>query len=132
MNDNTDLLSNLNENINYDLKTSVPMLFKNEEWPNPYVNVHIDSKFYDYDSFIDKFSNFQHPVFMSINVQSLMSKHENFKNLVLNLIQSHVPIYVIAVQEVWDLQCTDTIQIPGFSFVHQRRRAGRGGGVGFY
>jgi hypothetical protein len=69
---------------------------------------------------------------MSINIQSLMSKHENLKNYVLDLVQNHVPIYVIALQEIWNLQCTDIVSIPGFRFIYQPRRVGRGGGVGFY
>jgi hypothetical protein len=132
MNDNANLLTNLNNNNLYDLRHTVPMLFENDKWPNPYLHVNIDSKFYDCDMLKNSFTNYQHPIFMSINIQSLMSKHENLKNYVLDLVQNNVPIYVIALQEIWNLQCTDLVSIPGFRFVYQPRRVGRGGGVGFY
>jgi hypothetical protein len=61
-----------------------------------------------------------------------MSKHENLKNFILELLNKNVPIYVIAVQEIWSIQSVELVQIPGFRFVYKSRNDGRGGGVGFY
>jgi Reverse transcriptase (RNA-dependent DNA polymerase) len=43
-----------------------------------------------------------------------------------------VPIYIIAVQEIWSIQYAELVDIPGFRFIFKTRSQGRGGGVGFY
>jgi hypothetical protein len=112
--------------------TNVPLLFENDDWPNPYTSVNINSSFYDTDTLIQKFSNYLHPLFISINVQSLMSKHEKLKEFALNLISRNVPLYVIAVQEIWSIHVKELVDIPGFNFMYKTRQDGRGGGEGFY
>jgi hypothetical protein len=121
-------LANLNDNPNYDLKNCAAFLFENDDWPNPYLDINIHSNFYDRESFSDTYANKNHPLFLSINIQSLMSKHEQLKNYILNLINSNVPIYVIAVQEIWSIQYADLVEIPGFRFIYKNRTQGRGGG----
>jgi hypothetical protein len=128
MNNDDVLLTSLNHNASYDLKTSAQFLYENDDWPNPYLHVNIDSKFFDTDSFYSKFSNHPHPVFLSINIQSLMSKYDNLKIFVSDLIKHNVPIASIAVQEVWSVQHSDLVYIPGFKFYYNSRGVGRGGG----
>ena len=69
---------------------------------------------------------------MSLNVQSLPSKHEKLCTFIHELLKNDVTIDVIAVQEIWQIQNSNTIQIPGFNFFHKARAFSRGGGVGFY
>jgi Reverse transcriptase (RNA-dependent DNA polymerase) len=132
MNDTADMLTNLNNNLNYDLVNLSPYIFENDDSPNPSTDVNIDSKFYDDDSFVRKFAGCSGPIFLSINIQCLMSKIENLKNFIINLTNRNLPIVVIAIQEVWSLQHAELVNIPGFNFVYKLRSIGRGGGVGFY
>jgi hypothetical protein len=112
--------------------SNVPLLFENDEWPNPYTSVNIDASFYDSNTLVEKFASYSHPIFLSLNVQSLMSKHEKLNNFILNLVSKNVPIYVIAVQEIWAIHVCELVDIPGFNFTYKARQDGRGGGVGFY
>jgi hypothetical protein len=61
-----------------------------------------------------------------------MSKHEKLKEFALNLISRNVPLYVIAVQEIWSIHVKELVDIPGFNFMYKTRQDGRGGGEGFY
>jgi hypothetical protein len=132
MNYNNDVLTNLNSNANYDLKCTSTYLFENDEWPNPYLDININSMFHDHDSFISMYSNYSYPIFISLNVQSLMSKFDNLKSFILSLVSHNVPLVVIALQEIWSLPCPNLVDIPGFKFVFKSRVTGKGGGVGFY
>jgi exonuclease III len=71
-------------------------------------------------------------LFISLNIQSLQSKHDKLNEFVLKLVNNNVNIAVIALQEVWSLPYPDLFNITGFTFVHKSRDKGRGGGVGFY
>jgi hypothetical protein len=132
MNDLYSSLTRLNENNMYDLKTSAEFLFENDDWPNPYLQLNINSNFFDPDSIVEKFSNSTKPLFISLNIQSLQSKYESLRKFVLNLVNKKVQIMAIALQEIWSVQYPDFFIIPGFSFVYKSRDKGRGGGVAFY
>jgi Reverse transcriptase (RNA-dependent DNA polymerase) len=125
-------LTDLNAEPNFDLKMSSASLFEDDDWPNPYLEIKLNSEFFDSSSFIQKFKGCNFPLFISINVQSLMSKHSALSEFIVNLIQNDIPICAIALQEIWSLHYPELISIPGFKFIHRPRSVGRGGGVGFY
>jgi hypothetical protein len=100
MNYRDDTLTSLNRNDAYDLKSTAEFLFENDNWPNPYLEMHIDSNFYDPNSLIQRFSNSSQSLFLNINIQSLMSKFDNLKEFVLNLTHNNVKIAAIALQEI--------------------------------
>jgi hypothetical protein len=132
MDDNLRVLSDINANISLDLRTIANFLTNDDDWPNPYLHINLDSYFHDTESFVHKFKNQKNPLFLSINVQSLLSKHSSLSNFLTNLLENNVPISVVAIQEVWQLHFPELVNVPGFKFVHIPRTAGRGGGVGFY
>jgi len=93
----------------------------------------INSQFYDTASFIDTFKNTKSPVFLNLNVQSLMSKFDKLKSFVLNLTNNGVTIDLIAMQETWCIKNPKLLTLPGFQpLIFTNRCKGRGGGVGFY
>ena len=93
----------------------------------------MESHFYDLDSFIANFKHNNKPFFININVQSLLSKHEKLKNLILTATNKGIVIDLIAVQETWTIKYPHLLNIPGFQpLVFANRTKGRGGGVGFY
>jgi hypothetical protein len=119
-------LTILNNNNDYDLRHAAQFLYDNDDWPNPYSHVNINSKFTDIDLFCTNFSDHPNPVFLRINIQSLLSKYDNLKDFVLKALDHKVPLVCIAVQEVWQLLYSDSVNIPGYKFVYNARKSGRG------
>jgi len=99
---------------------------------NPYHDLNIDSSFFDPDLFKAKYQKTNCPIFLSINAQSLCSKFEKIKNFILNLTNSNVPIYAIAIQETWSCPVPSDLTLPGFKLYLNERKFSKGGGVGFY
>jgi len=126
-------LQTLNGRIDLDFIHSFNNLLLDEQEDNPFVNVEINGKFHDFESFIADPIIISSPVFISINVQSLNSKHTNLNDLVCELINRGVNIEVIALQEIWSISNPESLDITGFHPLIFKQRVGmRGGGVGFY
>jgi hypothetical protein len=134
MNDIGNPLADINSNPLFDLKSVANYLFEqdDDDWPNPYLHVNIDSCFHDIPTFISKFKNNNNPIFISLNVQSLLSKHAALSDFISGLLNENISIFVIAVQEIWSIPYPELIKITGYRFVCKTRGDGRGGGVGFY
>jgi exonuclease III len=72
-------------------------------------------------------------VYISINIQSLQSKYEQFLQEINELEQKGIEIEVIALQEIWDMKYPELFPLPGYKPLICKTRVGmRGGGVGFY
>jgi Reverse transcriptase (RNA-dependent DNA polymerase) len=132
MNDFGRSLADFNSQVNFDLKKISSFLFEDDDWPNPYLEIKLESLFHDPASFINKFQGSNCPIFISINIQSLLSKHQSLLEFVTQLVQFNVPVVAIALQEIWQIRYPEAVNIPGFKFVYKCRSSGRGGGVGFY
>jgi hypothetical protein len=73
------------------------------------------------------------PIFLSINIQSLNSKYEELRQIILELEIKNIPIDIIAIQETWEIQMPDSLILPGFQTIVYKNRANmRGVGIGFY
>jgi hypothetical protein len=127
-----DALLDLNDNPSLDLLTSHNAYFTADENINPYENLNIISSFYDIPSFSSSFQKSKSPIFLNINIQSLPSKFENLKQLIISLCLKNIPIPIIALQENWQIPSPEAVTIPGYKFIFKQRSRGRGGGVGFY
>ncbi len=97
-----------------------------------YVQYNVSSPYYDTKSLITKYRQHNQPLFLSLNTQSLQSKHENIKILLTELASNNVHVDILALQETWRLPYLEIVNIPGYQFVHRHRTANKGGGVGFY
>ena len=69
---------------------------------------------------------------MSINICSLMSKHDNLVQIVNNIISNNVNLKIIALQEIWQVPHPDLVKIPGFNLFMKTRSLTTGGGVAFF
>jgi hypothetical protein len=58
-----------------------------------------------------------------------MSKFDQLKLLINDLMLAHVPIDVIALQETWSIGFPELVQLPGFQQIVFSERAGMRGGV---
>jgi len=108
-------------------------LLLDEQEDNPYINVHIYGKFYDLESFVIEPAIKFSPVYISLNVQSLNSKHAVLNDLIIEFMRRGVNIEIIALQEIWSIDNPELLDIHGFHPLIFKQRAGmRGGGVGFF
>jgi hypothetical protein len=130
-----DSLTVLNNAADLDFKSSydlMPREFDDNVF-EPYSNITITSKYYDMYTLPSIFNDDKSPIFLSINIQSLNSKHSELCNQILELSSKNLQIDVIAIQETWDICQPDLLAIPGFQpFIYKNRVNMRGGGVGFY
>ncbi len=100
---------------------------------DPYYGINLSSKFYDLDTLSSLCSKEKSAIYLSINIQSLMSKHEQLSMELNDLKQKNVNVDVIAIQETWDLRYPELVPLDGFNpIIFKKRRDMRGGGVGFY
>ncbi len=82
---------------------------------DPYFGIEILSLFHDSTSLSNACAKYKSSVFLSINIQSLMSKHEQLVLELDELKQKNVTIDVIAIQETWDVKFPELVYIEGFS-----------------
>jgi len=73
------------------------------------------------------------PIILSLNIQSLQSKHADLKIFLADLLSCEVCIDLIIMQEIWNVNFPELLTLPGFqNLVFQTRKNMRGGGVGIY
>jgi len=68
---------------------------------------------------------------ISLNIQSLLSKFESFKEFLHSLPPNNLPL-AIFLQEVWHIEDPSYFNLPCFHTPFFKTRKGRGGGVGIY
>ena len=124
-------LDELNLDPALDYLTSLKTHFGNED-KNPYNLYNIQSCYLDNQSFAHNLKNSNKPTFLGLNIQSLHSKYFNLKSFILSNEANGPPISLIALQETWNIQDTNAINIPNFNFIFKKRTKFRGGIVGFY
>jgi hypothetical protein len=99
---------------------------------SPYTQYNVNSSYFDTTSLTAKHSHHKQPLFLSLNTQSLQSKHTSISLLLSELASKQVNVDILALQETWRIPYTEIVEIPGYTFTHKHRTANRGGGVGFY
>ena len=118
--------------MNYDI-TSILYDDTFREYSSDY-NIKCD--YIDIDSLFNKFKNTNEQLFkiFSINIQSLNSKIQQLRNLIETASLEGVGPSVIAVQETWLSQDsnTDSLSLINYNFISTPRPEGRGGGVGLF
>jgi hypothetical protein len=63
------------------------------------------------------------PLFLSINVQSLQSKHENLSLELNEMIKNKISVDVVALQEIWYIRYPELVAIEGFKPLIYKRRS---------
>ena len=131
MANSNDSLDTLNANINFDLKNALEIFFGDDNEENSFINDNHSPLYFDLDTFANKFTN-NSIIFLSINVCSLMSKHQNLSSAINDMLKKQVKIKVIAVQETWNVPYPELVNINGFKLFIKTRTNNRGGGIAFY
>ena len=127
----SDSLDTLNSNPNFDLKNVLEIFFGDDNEENSFINDNHAHKYFDHDTFSSKFSN-NSIIFLSLNVCSLMSKHQNLSTAINDMLRKQVKIKVIAVQETWNVPYPELVNINGFKLFIKTRSNNRGGGIAFF
>ncbi len=86
MDDNCLLVQQLNDNNSSDLSKLNLFPDSNDTDDNPYLNVNIDSNFYDYNSFKYSYANSKQPIILNINIQSF-KKYGKFRTQMISTYQ---------------------------------------------
>ncbi len=126
-----DNLAALNDAAYLDFRTAYNHVYQdvNDITNDPYSELIIDSKYYDIYSLPTILHDNVSPIFLSINIQSLMSKYDELRSFIVELSGKKIVIDVIAVQEVWEVRQPEILPIPGFQTVVYKTRSNmRGGG----
>ena len=98
--------------------------------PTPYFGINIMCNYHDLPTLS---RDVKESIFLSINIQSLYSKHDKLVHLLSDFSAANILIDAIAVQEIWDIRYPELVNIPGFKpLIYKKRMNMRGGGVGFY
>ena len=126
-----DSLDTLNSKNCYDLKDVLVDFFGNDNDENSFLSDHTSNLFYDTDSFTGKFAGNSN-IFVSINVCSLMSKHQSLNDTIQSFLAKHVNVRIIAIQETWNIPYPELVNIKGFKLFLKTRSEQRGGGIAFY
>jgi hypothetical protein len=123
------LLDELNQNPLYDNTNTLNNMLHSDDNTDTFTHINLNSAYFDTSSFINKFNNSNNPIFMSVNIQSIQSKFEELKSFVTNLQSHNVNIDVIVLQETWNVQYKDLVQLPGYHILESNEMPdGRGGG----
>ncbi len=131
--DNVDIVT-LNSSADLDFFSSYNRLYRDLDVnDDPYYGLNISSSYHDPISLSMLCNNRKSSVFLSINIQSLLSKHEQLVLEIAELEQKNIVVDIIALQETWDIKYPELVVLNGFNpVIFKRRRGMRGGGVGFY
>jgi hypothetical protein len=132
--DDNDPIYVLNQNVDLDFFTG----FNRDYYDaliddSPYHGITVSSEFYDVHSFVNSALISGKTLYLSINIQSLQSKHEHLSSIICDLEKNGAHIEVIALQEIWNINYPELLIIDGYKpLMYKKRRGMRGGGVGFY
>jgi hypothetical protein len=78
---------------------------------DPYFGINIMCNYHDLPTLS---RDVKESIFLSINIQSLYSKHDKLVHLLSDFSAANILIDAIAVQEIWDIRYPELVNIPGF------------------
>jgi hypothetical protein len=114
-----------NQNLNANFSSDVP--------DNPYSDFSFSCNYYDESQFISKYKNLKKFSFLSLNTQSLPSKHSELSEFIYSLEKANCSPDVILLQETWKIVDKSIFPLRGYSELTLKSRStGQGGGVGLY
>jgi hypothetical protein len=106
----------------------------NELDVSPYSDLNIQCNYMDVNSFISMHRSVSNFSFFSLNIQSIHAKFTEFEDLINNLNSMHCAPDVILLQEIWQVQCVNSVSLNNYSELVFKSRSNnvQGGGVGIY
>ena len=115
-----------------DFTSVLETFFDHDENENPYLNTSYSAGYLDIQKINTILKSQSDPIILSINIQSLNSKHQNLCQFLSDLTKDSLCIVAVALQEIWRLPHPELLNINNFQLITKQRNLGQGGGVGFY
>ncbi len=122
------MLGDINSDLTLDANSLLNRYVHDDENIRQFFQTHVESSYHDVISFKNVFSRSGNPLILSLNIQSLNSKYESLKSLISDLLDAHVPLDLIIIQETWEVKYPALVTLPGFQQIVTRTREGRRGG----
>ena len=97
-----------------------------------YIENNISCSYYDEDIFCKKEQIKKQFLCVSLNIQSIAAKFNEFQIFLNHMFSQRVFPDVIAIQETWSIHHSGDFKIDGYNLFTKTRTNGRGGGVGIY
>ena len=136
------LLNNLTTDPKFDfLNTIKSSAMSDEKDDNDYISINspyelsnITCNYKSETDFIQQFRNSPQPSILSINIQSLSSKFNEFSSLINSLLTNNCAPDVICMQELWRIPDSEIFNLAGYHPLIFKSRSNnvQGGGVGIY
>jgi hypothetical protein len=99
--ENDDFLVTINGKKDLDFNEHYNRVYRDYELnDDPYFGLNIEGI---YNTVSSVANSIKDPIFLSINIQSLISKHEQLIQFLHDLSEAKIIVDVIAVQEIWDV-----------------------------
>ena len=129
----------INPKFNF-LDTLNPNADEDDNLPNftftdsPYETATFSCEYLSEVETINKYKNANKPSVLSINIQSLQSKFNNFSTFINSLLVNKCAPDIICIQELWQIPGSDYFILDGYHpLVYKLRHSStQGGGVGIY
>ena len=100
---------------------------------SPYANIDLKCDYFTEDEFIEQFGSNTGLSYLSLNIQSLAAKFDDFCEFIQEFSNKNFYFDIIPLQEVWKIHDPDVFRIDGYQeLVFKSRLNIQGGGVGFY
>ena len=108
------------------------VLNENDINDSPYEGSKISCEYYDNVQFVSKFQNAQNISLLSINIQSITAKFDEFTDFLQSF--NNFKFDVICLQELWKMHNPESFNLNGFHKLNFKSRAPnvQGGGVGIF
>jgi hypothetical protein len=81
---------------------------------DPFFGINVSSQFYDIATLSATEFIKNMPLYISLNIQSLQSKFEQFVNEISEFSEKNICIDVIALQEMWNIRYPELFSLPGY------------------
>ena len=100
---------------------------------SPYNELSINCNYYEEPHFLNKFKDCKSLSLLSLNIQSISSKFNEFNTFISDLQRSNFKFDFIALQELWYVNDPGIFNLPNYHcLIHNSRNTRQGGGVGFF
>ncbi len=136
--DNIELLSteNLSRSFNFNFKeifnSSIDIGINNDIHDSPYRDIDILSNYYSLEEFIESNQNETNISLLSLNIQSLASKFNEFSDFHNLLASNKCKFDIMALQETFSIVDPNIFGLNGYNLQFRTRTIHKGGGVAFY
>jgi exonuclease III len=128
-------LDSLFNNPDYNFLQQFSNFFDNDDDDlSPYGECLITCDYLDEEQFAVKYSNNENLTCLSVNIQSLQSKFNEFSEFISQITIKKCKPDIIALQELWTINDADVLSLKGYHQLIFKSRSPKtqGGGVGFY